>query len=82
MEIKNLSDDKKIIGTNEVLNLLKKKQIRKIFLTKNTPKFILAQIIHIAKLTDAQLVYLKHTNNELGIVCRKPFGISVLGVLK
>ncbi|MFA6089067.1 MAG: ribosomal L7Ae/L30e/S12e/Gadd45 family protein [Candidatus Woesearchaeota archaeon] len=81
-EIKSLSNDQKIVGTKRVMNLLRQNKISKVFLTNNVPTDVVNEISHIANITKTEIVSLKNNNNELGVVCRKPFSISVLGVLK
>jgi|SRR3989344_3412920 len=82
LEIKNISDDKRVIGTERVFKLLRSKELDKLFLTQNVPKDIKQEIEHLASLCGTDVTQLNNTNAELGIICRKPFPISVLGVKK
>lgn len=79
LEIKDLPDSKRIIGTERVFKLLRDRSLAKVFMTSNTPEEIRLEIKHLAALSDTPIVSLGSTNAELGLICRKPFPISVLG---
>lgn len=82
-EIKKIvNTDKAVIGTNETMKALKKGRISKVFLTSNCPDEVKRDIEYYSGLSDAQIVKLPLPNDEMGVICRKPFLISVLGVLK
>jgi len=68
------------IGTKTTLNNLRCGNLEKIFLTKNSPREIKDEIKNIAEDTD--IVELDMLNNELGIFCKKPFEISIIGFLR
>ena len=82
-EIKKLLKDKKlIIGTSRTIKNLKLGKISKIFLSSNCPAHVKDDINYYSKLTDIAIVKLKYPNNELGVICKKPFSISILSTLK
>jgi large subunit ribosomal protein L30e len=82
-EIKKIvKTDKAIVGTNETIKALKTGRIAKVFVTSNCPAEVRKDIGYYAGLSKAEIVELPIPNDELGVVCRKPFLISVLGVLK
>lgn len=82
-EVKNIiKEGKAIIGTKEVIKGLKLGKIDKAFLTNNCPDNIKEDIMHYAKLSDADVSELEESNKELGVICKKPFSISVLGKIK
>ena len=68
------------IGTNETLLNLKLGNLDAVFTTKNCPGDVKSDIQHNAG--EVKVVELKETNKELGVICKKPFSISVLGFLK
>ncbi|MGV8168754.1 MAG: ribosomal L7Ae/L30e/S12e/Gadd45 family protein [Candidatus Nanoarchaeia archaeon] len=82
-EIKKLlGSEKLIIGTQETMKAMRQGKLKKLFVVSNAdPKFLkdLEQYKDMAKV---EVEYLNMTNEELGAICRKPFLISVLGVLK
>ena len=82
-EIKKILKTEKIVmGTKSCTDYLKKGKIEKIFITSNCPKIIKEDIMHYAKLSGAKIENISSTNEELGVICKKSFSISVLGILK
>jgi large subunit ribosomal protein L30e len=82
-EIKRMLKGKKmVIGTESSIKNLKKGNAAKVYLTSNCPAGVRADIMRYAKLNDVEVVELPVPNDELGIICKKPFSISVLSVTK
>ncbi len=82
-EIKGLLKTKKlIIGTEKTMKNLLLGKIERIFLSSNCPENIREDINYYSKLQTFGVIELKYPNDELGAICKKPFSISVLGVLK
>ncbi len=79
---KIVKTDKAIIGSKETVKSLKTGKIAKVFLTSNCPDEVRKDIEYYAGLSKAEVIELPIPNDELGVVCRKPFLISVFGVLK
>lgn len=80
-EIRKLLKGKNIIiGTEKTIKSLKLGKTKEIYLSSNCPENIINTIEHYSKLTKVSVVRLKHPSNELGILCKKPFSISVLSV--
>ena len=80
-EIKKLVGTKKIIiGTQRTLKSLKQGKIEKIFLSANNP--LKKDFDYYAKVGKVKIIQLEVANDELGDICKKPYSISVLGVLK
>lgn len=75
---KALKEQTIIFGTEKTLKKLKKGEAKKIFISSNCPQHIKKDIEHYAKLTKTELVQLPQSNEELGMICKKPFFISVL----
>lgn len=71
-----------IIGTERALKSLKLGKIQKIFLSSNCPAKIEKDINYYAWMAGAEAVKLEYPNDELGTICKKPFSISVLALLK
>ncbi len=79
-EMKKLQAAKKlIIGTERTMKLLKQKALAKVYVTKNCPQNVQDKI---KQHTDAEVVILEKQNSELGMICKKPFAISVVGVTR
>ena len=82
-EIKTIvKTDKAVIGTSETIKLLKQGRLAKVFITSNAPDEVKEDINHYAGIADVEVVDLPIPNNELGVICRKQFQISVMSVLK
>jgi len=82
-EIKKIvNTDKAVVGTNETIKALKTGKIAKVFLTSNCPDEVKKDVEYYAGLSTVEVIELPIPNDELGVVCRKPFLISVFGVLK
>ncbi len=71
-----------IIGTERVVKALKLDLIEKVFIASNCTERIEEDLEYYCKLTKAKVVKLNYPNDELGVVCKKPFSISVIGIEK
>ena len=82
-ELKKLFKSKSlIIGTERTIKSLKKGGIDKVFLSSNCPENVEKDMNYYASLSKAEVVKLHYPNDELGVICKKPFSISVLSLLK
>ena len=82
-ELRDLLDTNKVvIGTERVMKQLKLGKISKVFLTVNCPDYVSSEIEKHAKISKADVVKLSIPNEELGVICKKPFSISIAGILK
>lgn len=82
-EIRKLLKQKNIIvGKERTLKNLKLGKIKKIYLSSNCSEELTKSIEHYSKLSKVAVVKLKYPNDELGVLCKKPFSISVLSVPK
>ncbi|MFH1408377.1 MAG: ribosomal L7Ae/L30e/S12e/Gadd45 family protein [Nanoarchaeota archaeon] len=79
---KQLEAGKMIIGTDRCIHSLKLGQLKQIYLTSNCPEMVKEDIEHYAKLSETVVVNLPYPNDMLGELCKKPFSISVLGLIK
>lgn len=81
-DIKSLLEKKQLyLGLTRTLKALKTGRVSKVYLASNTPKEVKADIAYYGSMCGAQVVTLEQPNVELGIVCRKPFPIAVIGVV-
>ena len=82
-EIKKLIKSKKfIVGTNRTIEGLKLGKIEKVIIILNCPKKVFNDINYYAELSKAETVKVNYPNDELGVICKKPFSISILSILK
>ncbi len=79
---KALEAGKIIIGTEKTIKELKKDSLAKVFLSMNCPEDVREDLAHYSALVSTEVVELTVNNNELGIVCKKPFAVSILGLSK
>ena len=75
---KLLGSDKLIIGTDRCMKLLREGQLKKIMLASNANLQTVEDVQRYN--TSAEVVVLDVPNEELGVFCKKPFNISVLGI--
>jgi ribosomal protein L30E len=71
-----------VIGTDTVIKKLQLGELEKIYLTNNCPGDVKESITHYSDLAHIPVVNLELDNEELGVLCKKNFFISVLGVLQ
>ena len=71
-----------ILGTQRTVKSLKLGKVEKVLLSSNCPERIEKGINYYAGVSGAELHKLDYPNDELGIICKKPFSISVLAVVK
>ena len=82
-EIKKLlKSDKLILGTELTLKSLKRGELERVFLSNNCPSNIRDDIEHYTKLSNTEVVEVGMPNDQLGDLCKKPFSISIIGLLK
>lgn len=80
-EIKKLLEaGKLVIGGERTLTNIKTGKAKKVFLSKNCNDEVCESIRRYVGLGNAELVELDLSSDELGAICRKTFGISVLSV--
>ena len=77
-----LKEKKLVIGANRIIKGLKLSAFEKIFLSSNCPSNIVKDVNYYSKIGKVEVVKLKYSNEELGVVCKKPFSISIMGLLK
>jgi len=78
-ELKKALKGEVIFGTNIVIKKLKLGKLKKVFLAKNCKEDIREDILYYARLAKVEVIQLKIPNDEVGLICRKPFSISVIG---
>ena len=71
-----------IVGTERTVKGLRTGKIQKVLLSSNCPAKVEKSITYYAQMSGAEMHKLEYPNDELGIICKKPFSISVLAFLK
>jgi large subunit ribosomal protein L30e len=82
-DIKKALDAKKVvIGSEETIKKIKLGKISKVYISSNCPENTKRDIERSSKIGKIDFVVLVKNNEEIGVVCKKPFSISVLSILK
>ena len=82
-EIKKLIKAKKvIIGTQRTVKSLRLGKVDKVLLSSNCAEQAVNDINYYAGLSKAEIIMVRYPNDELGVICKKPFSVSVLSILK
>ena len=82
-EIKKLIKARKvIIGTGRTIKSLKLGKVDKVLLSSNCADRTVNDINYYAGLSKAETITVRYPNDELGVICKKPFSVSVLSILK
>ena len=79
---KMLKNENLVIGSERVLKLLMSNQLESAYLASNAPKAAAEDIKRYSGLNGVSCEVLEVPNDELGILCKKPFNIAVIGLKK
>ena len=83
LEIKKLMKaNKLVIGADETKKGLKTGKFSKVYMTSNCSDLLRKDIEHYAGIGGVEIVNTNLQNTDLGDICKKPFAISVMGLLK
>lgn len=78
---KHLKTSNLVFGKDRTMKLMRTGKISTIFLAANTQKDVRDDCEYYSKLSGVQIVNLEIANDELGTFCKKPFSISMIGLL-
>jgi len=73
-----VKEKKVIIGADRTLKALKLGKVKHVYLASNVKQDIKEDVEHYTKLFNIKLVQLNENNEELGLICKKQFSVSVL----
>ena len=79
---KMLKSGNLILGTERSIKWLRLGKIEKIMVSANCPAKLEKNINYYSGLASAEVHKLDYPNDELGVICKKPFSISVLALVK
>lgn len=79
---KLLTSKKLLIGKDEVLKNIRRSLVQKVYTASNCPPELKKELEKYSAISGFELMDTKVPNDELGTVCKKPFSIAVLGVLR
>ena len=72
-----LVSNKVKVGTEITLKALKKGEAKEVFISNNCPEELLKQVKKYCEIIGAGVNQLDMNNEELGVVCKKPFSINI-----
>lgn len=78
---KLLAAHKLVLGTEETIKKARQGKVSKIYLAANCEQTVKKDITHLCKISNLPFVELSQTNEEIGVICKKPFAISVIGAV-
>ena len=82
-EIKKLlKTENLVIGADRTLKALRNNELVKVFLASNAPERLVKDVEYYASITKIDVEKLNIPNDELGVVCKKPFLITCIGMKK
>ncbi len=82
-EIKKLLDsDKMILGLKRTMKNLKKSKVGKVILASDCPEGFKEDIEYYGKFANVVIEKATMPCDELGTICKKPFPVTVIGILK
>jgi large subunit ribosomal protein L30e len=79
---KAMDDNKLIIGEKSTKRAVKAGKVSSIIVSKNAPSIVEKELEAMAKISNCEFSKVEKDNLELGVTCRKPFGVSVLSIKK
>lgn len=79
---KGIKQKKIVVGTENSIKNIKLEKADTAFLSSNCPADVRESVKYYAGLSNTKVVELPYSNDELNVVCKKPFVISVLVLLK
>ena len=79
---KEVKSGKLVIGKKETLTLMREGKLARVFLAANCPQSLEAEFEHAGKTLGVQIEKLPIANDELGVICKRQYSISVLGEKK
>lgn len=79
---KKIKSDELILGIEETLKALRSNELVKIFIASNAPEKIVKDVEYYAGIVEVEVEKLDIPNDELGVICKKPFSILCIGMTK
>ena len=78
----NLKNNKAILGSDKVLKSLKQGNINKVLVSVNCKEDLKKDLEYYNTINNFEIVSIKYDSEELGVICKKPFTVSIIGFLK
>jgi large subunit ribosomal protein L30e len=78
---KLLAAEKLVLGTEDVLKLLRKGKLQRVVVASNCNERMKDDFSRYCEMAGVECLEIAQSSDEVGVLCRKPFAISVIGVL-
>lgn len=75
---KVLKTEKMIFGMNCTIKNLKNGKVKKVFIASNCPDKIIKDLEYYCKISKVELVKLDQPNDEIALICKKNFSVTVV----
>ena len=79
---KAIEDGKAVIGTDKTMSGVRNGTIGKVFVSSNCPEDVVESFNEYQDISGIELTQIDYPNEEFAVLCKKPFSISVIGILK
>jgi len=79
---KYLKTQNLVIGTERTLKALRNNKLVKVLLASNAPEDLVKDVDYYASIAKIDVEKLNIPNDELGVICKKPFSIACIGMKK
>ena len=79
---KLLTEKKLVIGRDLTLKGLYKGKLGRVMMASNCSDKLRGSLAKYCNQSKVDCIEMKQSGDELGIMCKKPFSISVIGILK
>ena len=81
-EVKKLmTASRLVLGSDETVKLLRQCKLARVFVSTNCSPQMRSDLEQACKIAGIDVVELNQTSEEIGVLCKKPFAVSVVGVL-
>lgn len=77
---KALEEKNVIFGSEETIKKLKHGKLKIVFVSSNCKEEVKERIKHYCEVGKVELIEMEEANDEIGVICKKPFPISVVSV--
>ena len=75
---KALKEEKVIFGTERTMKMMKNGKVKEVIIAINCKEEVEKELNHNAEALGIKVIKSKENSEELGVLCKKPFAVSVL----